>query len=81
MSSSADVIDSCHVHSSSPLAVADQVLGAGYSESEVETDTADLELEIDAAALKLETDATILDLETKTYVYQEILKQESYLTD
>jgi hypothetical protein len=57
------------------------VLGAGYSESEVETDTADLELEIDAAALKLEIDATILDLETKTYVYQEILKQESYLTD
>jgi hypothetical protein len=44
--------------------MADQVQGAGYSESEVETDTADLELEIDVATLKLETDAATLELET-----------------
>jgi hypothetical protein len=42
----------------------DQVQGAGYSESEVETDVADLELETDAADLELETDAATLELET-----------------
>jgi hypothetical protein len=61
MTSSDAAIDSCHVHSSSPLAVADQVQGAGYSESEVEIDAADLELETDVAALKLETNAAALE--------------------
>jgi hypothetical protein len=37
--------DSCHVHSSLPSAAFDQVQGAGYSKSEVETDMVDLELE------------------------------------
>jgi hypothetical protein len=70
--------DSCHVHSSSPLATSDQVQGAGYSKSEVETNVDDIELETDVAALKLETAATtveleknttVLDLETETDVY------------
>jgi hypothetical protein len=81
------VIDSCHVHSSSPLATSDQVQGMGYSESEVETDMAHLELETNAAALELETDAValkleidivVLDLETETDVAHEISKQERY---
>jgi hypothetical protein len=75
--------DSCHVHSLSPLAVSDQVQGAGYSKSEVETDMADLKLEtdvaalkleIDAAALKLETYVTVLDLETEIDMAKEISK-------
>jgi hypothetical protein len=70
--------------------VADQVQGAGYSKSKVETNAADLELETDAAALELETDAAALELETnavvfnletETYVSQEISKQERYLAD
>jgi hypothetical protein len=77
MTSSATVVDSCHVHSSSPLATSDQVQGVGYSESEVETnmtaleletDMATLELEMDATSLKLETDAAALNLETETDV-------------
>jgi hypothetical protein len=64
--SSTAAIDSCHVHSSSPLATSDQVQGVGYSESEVETDAAALELETDVTALKLETDTTALELETGT---------------
>jgi hypothetical protein len=63
MTSSAAVVDSCHVHSSWPLAAADQVQGEGYSKSKVETDVADLELETNVAALELETDATVLNLE------------------
>jgi hypothetical protein len=61
MTSSDAAIDSCHVHSSSPLVVADQVQGVGYSESEVEIDATDLELETDVAALKLETNAAALE--------------------
>jgi hypothetical protein len=85
--SSAVVTDSCHVHSSSPLAASDLVQGVGYSEFEVKTDMADLKLETDSAALELETDigtlkletnTTILDLEMATDVYQEISKQERY---
>jgi hypothetical protein len=88
--SSAATADSCHVHSSSPLAMADQVQGAGYSEFKVETDAADLKLETDAAALELETnvtalqleiDAIVLDLEMEIDVSQEILKQKRYSAD
>jgi hypothetical protein len=62
--SSASTVDSCHVHSSSPLAVSDQLQGVGYSESEVETDDAStLELETDATPLELETNAAPLELE------------------
>jgi hypothetical protein len=61
--SSAAAVDSCHIHSSSPLAISDQVQGVGYSESEVETDATDLKLEIDAAALELEMDIAGLELE------------------
>jgi hypothetical protein len=76
--SSATTADSCHVHSSSPLAASDHVQGAGYSKSKVEIDAANLKLDTDAAALELETDATtlkletyitILDLEMETYMY------------
>jgi hypothetical protein len=74
MTSSAAAADSCHIHSSSPLVVSDQVRGVGYSKSEVETDVADLELETDVTALELEIDATLLDLEMETDVYQEISK-------
>jgi hypothetical protein len=83
MTSSAVTADSCHVHSSSPLATSDQVQGAGYSESEMETnmvdlkletDAATLELEMDTTALELEIDTTVLDLETEIDVYQEISK-------
>jgi hypothetical protein len=86
--SSAATANSCHVHSSSPFAASDQVQGAGYSESEVETNVTDLELEIDAAALELEmdtsaleleTDATVLNLEAETDMSQEISKQQRYL--
>jgi hypothetical protein len=72
--SSTTVVDAYHVHSSSPLATSDHVQGAGFSESEVETDTTGLELETDVAALELETDTTILDLEIETDVSQEISK-------
>jgi hypothetical protein len=58
--------DSWHVHSSSPLLVADQVLGAGYSECEVETDATALQVEISVVALELETNAADLELETST---------------
>jgi hypothetical protein len=80
--------DSYHIHSSSPLPVSDQVQGAGYSESEVETDaaalqletsTADLELETNVTALELETDAAGLELEID--VPQETSKQERYSFD
>jgi hypothetical protein len=74
-------VDSCHVHSLSPLAASDQVQGAGYSESEVETDMAILKLETDAAALELETDAAALKLETEIDVSQEISKQKGYSAD
>jgi hypothetical protein len=84
------MIDSCHVHFSSPLAMADQVQGVRYSESEVETDATDLELEtdvashemeMDAATPELETDAAVLDLEMETHVSQELSKQERYSAD
>jgi hypothetical protein len=81
MTFSAAAVDSCHVHSSSPLNASDQVQGAGYSKFEVEIDAADLELETDAAALEMETDADALDLETEADVSQEISKQERYSTD
>jgi hypothetical protein len=88
--SSATAADSCHVHSLSPLAVTDQVQGARYSKSEVESDIADLqletvvatlELETDTTTLKLETDTVVLDLEMETDVSQEILQHERYSTD
>jgi hypothetical protein len=81
MKSFVAVSDSCHIHSSSPLPVSDQVHGLGYSESKVETDAAALELEMNAAALELETDTTALDLEMETDVLQGLLKQERYLVD
>jgi hypothetical protein len=90
MTSAAAAAESCRVHSSSPLAVVDQVQRAGYSESEVDIDAADLELETDVAALKLEVDAAafeletddaVLDLEMKIDVSQEISKQERYSDD
>jgi hypothetical protein len=56
--------DSCHIHSLSPLPTSDQVQGSGYSESEVETDTAGLQLETSAVALELEMDVAALELET-----------------
>jgi hypothetical protein len=56
--------DSCHIYSSLPLPVSDQVQGAGYSESEVETDVTALQLETSAADLDLKIDATTLELET-----------------
>jgi hypothetical protein len=80
--------DSYHIHSLSPLPASDQVQGAGYSESEVETDTAalqletstdDLELETNVTALELETDAAGLELEID--VPQETSKQERYSVD
>jgi hypothetical protein len=40
------------------------VQGAGYSESEVETDVAALQLETSATNLELETGATTMELET-----------------
>jgi hypothetical protein len=63
MTSSAAAGDSYHIHSSSPLAASDQVQGAGYSESKVETNATDLELETSMANLELEMDATALELE------------------
>jgi hypothetical protein len=90
MKSFAAAGDSCHVHSSSPLPVSDQVQGVGYTKSEVETDaaaleletfTTTLELEMNTAALELEIDAAALDLEIETDVPQEVSKQERYSTD
>jgi hypothetical protein len=86
MKSSAATVESCHLHSSSPLArqqgaMFDQVQGAVYSECEVETDVASLELEMDMAALKLEMDMVTLKLETEMDVSQEISKQERYSVD
>jgi hypothetical protein len=48
--------------------VSDQVQGAGYSKSEVETSMTPLKLETSTAALELETSAASLELETDTYV-------------
>jgi hypothetical protein len=73
MTSSAAVVDSCHVHSLSPLAAYDQVRGEGYSKSKVETD--------DATAFELETDVTPLELEMELDVSLEISKTEQYLAD
>jgi hypothetical protein len=67
MTSSTTVIDSGDVHSSSPLAAANQVQGAGYSESEVETNATDLKLGTNVATLELEMDAAALKLETHIY--------------
>jgi hypothetical protein len=53
--------DSSHVHSSSPLAASDQVQGAGYSKSEVETNLAALQLENSVTDLELEIDVTTLE--------------------
>jgi hypothetical protein len=70
-------------------AACDQVQGAGYSESEVETSVTALkletsvtalELETDASPLKLETDTTPLELKTETDVSLELSKQEQYST-
>jgi hypothetical protein len=86
--SSAAAGDSYHIHSSSPLPTSNQVQGAGYSKSEVETDVAALQLETSVADLKLETDATVLELEAdtaglklETDVPQETSKQERYWAD
>jgi hypothetical protein len=68
--SSAAAGDSCHVHSLSPLPTSDQVHGAGYSESRVETDTAALKLETSATDLELEIDATALELEADTSSFE-----------
>jgi hypothetical protein len=69
------VVDSYHVHSSSPLTMSDQVQGVGYSKSEVKTnDARALELQMDATPLELKTSATPLELEMETDVSQEILK-------
>jgi hypothetical protein len=56
--------DSCHIHSSSPLPLSDQVHGLGYTKSEVETDKAAIQLETSTVTLELETDATALELKT-----------------
>jgi hypothetical protein len=63
--SSVAAVDSCHMHSLSPLAASDQVYRAGYFEFEVETNTATLELETFTAALELKTDTAPLELETE----------------
>jgi hypothetical protein len=80
--------DSYHIHSSSPLSASDQVQGAGYSESEVETDAAALQLETSTADLELDTNVTALELETDVAgleleidVPQETSKQERYSVD
>jgi hypothetical protein len=76
---------SCHVHSSSPLPAFDQVQGAGYSVSKLETEVAALQFETSAADLELEMDTTALELEADTIglelkidVPQETSKQERY---
>jgi hypothetical protein len=76
MTSSDAAGDSCHVHSSSPLVVSNQVEGPRYFKSEVETNVFDLELETDAADLELETDVAALQLEADTTG----LKLETYTT-
>jgi uncharacterized membrane protein YkoI len=83
--SSAAAGDSYHIHSSSPLPASDQEQGAGYSESEVETNMAALQLETSMTELKLETDTTALELEAdatgielETDVPQETSKQKRY---
>jgi hypothetical protein len=76
--SSAVAGDSCHVHSSLPFPLSDQVRGMGYSESEVETDMATLQLQMNTTTLELEIDATALDLETETDMPQGLSKQERY---
>jgi hypothetical protein len=50
------------------------VQGAGYSESQVETNTVALKLETDIVALELETNMVALDLKTEMDVSQEISK-------
>jgi hypothetical protein len=57
--SSAAAVDSCHISSSSLLAI-----DVGYFKSEVETDAAALKLEIDVVALELETHTAALELKT-----------------
>jgi hypothetical protein len=64
------------------------VQGAGYSESEVETDATALQLDTSVADLKLEMDTTVLELEAdmaglklETDVPQETSKQERYWAD
>jgi hypothetical protein len=52
--------------------VSDQVQGAGYSESEVETSIVALQLETSMTALELVTDTAPLELETEMDVSQEI---------
>jgi hypothetical protein len=69
MTSYTVVVNSYHVHSSSPLATSNQVQGARYSGSEVEIDVANLELETDVAALELEMDTIALELETYAVVF------------
>jgi hypothetical protein len=54
------------------------VQGAGYSESELETNATALELMTDVVALELEAGMTTLELKTETDMSQEILKQERY---
>jgi hypothetical protein len=67
-----------------------QVLGARYYESKVETSAAALKLETFAAALELEMDVAPLELETNIAsvklememdMSKEILKQECYSAD
>jgi hypothetical protein len=52
--------------------VSDQVQGAGYSKSEVETSIVALQLETSTTALELVTDTAPLELETEMDVSQEI---------
>jgi hypothetical protein len=68
MTSSATTVASPLLPSSSlarqKRVTSNQVHGAGYSESEVETSAAMLELETTMAALELETDVAPLELDT-----------------
>jgi hypothetical protein len=70
--------------------VSNQVQGARYFESKVETYVvaleleafiAALELQTDAAPIELETDVAPLELETKKDMSPEISKQERYSAD
>jgi hypothetical protein len=68
MTSSAAIVASPLLPSSSlaqqKRVMSDQVHGAGYSESEVETSAAALELETPVVALELEMDVAPLELDT-----------------
>jgi hypothetical protein len=79
---------SYHAHYLPPFPTSDQLQGAGYSESKVETDATALQLEISVANLELEMDTTALELEAEaasleleTEVPQETSKQERYSAD